>query len=45
MIYTFARVGADIGMRVIDYFTQGCFGWVRLHEKADKERAMPRRQS
>jgi integrase/recombinase XerD len=33
MIYTFARVGAVLQMNVGDYYTQGCRGWVRLHEK------------
>jgi len=41
MVYTFARVGAAIGMRVEDYFVQGRRGWVRLHEKGGKEHEMP----
>jgi integrase len=32
MMFTFARVGAAVGMKVEDYFIQG-LGWVRLHEK------------
>jgi integrase/recombinase XerD len=41
MVYTFARVGAAIGMRVEDFYVQGRRGWVRLHEKGGKEHAMP----
>jgi site-specific recombinase XerD len=41
MVYTFARVGAVLAMRVDDYFTQGRRGWVRLHEKGGKEHVMP----
>jgi site-specific recombinase XerD len=41
MIYTFARVNAAIKMKVMDYFTQGCRGWVRLHEKGGKEHEVP----
>jgi integrase/recombinase XerD len=41
MVYTFARVGAVISMRVEDYFVQGPRGWVRLHEKGGKEHEMP----
>jgi integrase/recombinase XerD len=33
MVFTFARVGAAIGMKVEDYFIQGRRGWARLHEK------------
>ena len=41
MVYTFARVGAAVSMKVEDYFVQGRRGWVRLHEKGGKEHAMP----
>jgi site-specific recombinase XerD len=41
MVYTFARVNAVIGMKVMDYFIQGRRGWVRLHEKGGKEHAVP----
>ncbi len=41
MVYTFARVGAAIGMRVEDVFVQGRRTWVRLHEKGGKEHEMP----
>lgn len=41
MIYTFARVGAVVGMRVQDYYYQGHRATVRLHEKGGKEHEMP----
>jgi site-specific recombinase XerD len=41
MIYTFARIGAVLGMNVGDYFSQGRRGWVRLHEKGGKEHEAP----
>ena len=41
MVYTFARVGAVLQMKVRDYFVQGRRGWVRLHEKGGKEHAVP----
>ncbi len=41
MVYTFARVGAAIGMRVEDVYSQGRRTWARLHEKGGKEHEMP----
>ena len=41
MIYTFARVGAVLQMKVEDYFSQGRRGWVRLDEKGGKEHEAP----
>jgi integrase/recombinase XerD len=41
MVYTFARVGAAVKMRVEDYFVQGRKGWVRLHEKGSKQTSLP----
>src|SRR5690242_17039036 len=41
MTYTFARIGAAVGMRVEDYYPEGKRWWVRLHEKGGKEHAMP----
>jgi hypothetical protein len=38
MIYTFARVGAVLQMKVGDYFRRG---WVRLHEKGGKSMKRP----
>lgn len=36
MVYTFARVGAALGMKVEDVYVQGRRTWVRLHEKGGK---------
>jgi site-specific recombinase XerD len=41
MVYSFARIGAAVGMKVEDVFTQNRRLWVRLHEKGGKEHAMP----
>jgi integrase len=41
MVFTFARVGAALGMKVEDYFIQGRRGWVRLHEKGSKVHDVP----
>ena len=41
MVYTFARIGAALGMRVEDVFTQNRRLWVRLREKGGKAHAMP----
>jgi site-specific recombinase XerD len=41
MVYTFARVGAAIGMRVEDVYIQGRRTWVRLQEKGGKVHEMP----
>lgn len=41
MVYSFARVGAVVGMRLEDYFLQGRRGWVRLHEKGGKRHEVP----
>src|SRR4051812_16546752 len=41
MTYSFARVGAMIGMKVEDYYAQGRRAWVRLHEKGGKQHEMP----
>lgn len=41
MVYTFARLGATLSMRVEDFFVQGRRGWVRLHEKGGKDHEMP----
>jgi integrase len=41
MIYTFARVGAAIGMTVEDFYPQSRRWWVRLHEKGGKRHEMP----
>ncbi len=41
MVYSFARIGAALGMRVEDVFTQQRRLWVRLREKGGKVHAMP----
>lgn len=41
MGYTFARVGAAIGMKVEDFYVQKRRGWVRLHEKGGKVTELP----
>ena len=41
MVYTFARIGSALAMRVEDVYIQGRRTWVRLHEKGGKLHAMP----
>ena len=41
MVYSFARVGAALGMKVEDVYAQNRRLWVRLHEKGGKRHAMP----
>ena len=41
MVYSFARIGAVIQMKVGDYYVQGRRRWVRLHEKGGKEHDVP----
>ncbi|MCC6485533.1 MAG: tyrosine-type recombinase/integrase [Armatimonadetes bacterium] len=41
MIYSFARVGAVVQMRVEDYYQNGKRWWVRLHEKGGKFHEVP----
>ena len=41
MVYSFARIGAALGMKVEDVFTQNRRLWVRLREKGGKPHAMP----
>lgn len=41
MVYSFARVGAALSMRVEDVFTQNRRLWVRLKEKNGKQHEMP----
>jgi len=40
MVYSFARIGAALGMTVEDVFTQNRRLWVRLREKGGKRHAM-----
>ncbi|HKQ47595.1 MAG TPA: tyrosine-type recombinase/integrase [Phycisphaerae bacterium] len=41
MVYSFARVGAVVAMRVEDYFQSGKRWHVRLHEKGGKRHEVP----
>jgi integrase len=41
MVYTFARVGATVTMRVGDYFDHRKRLWLRLHEKGGKRHEVP----
>lgn len=41
MVYSFARVGAVVGMNVEDYTPQGRRMWFRLHEKGGKYHVVP----
>jgi site-specific recombinase XerD len=41
MVYSFARIGAALDMKVEDVFTQHRRLWVRLREKGGKAHAMP----
>ena len=41
MVYSFARIGAALGMTVEDVFTQNRRLWVRLREKGGKRHPMP----
>ncbi len=41
MVYSFARVGAVVGMRVGDYYRNGKRWWLRLHEKGGKFHEVP----
>lgn len=41
MAYTFARVGAVVGLKGEDYYQQGKRWWFRLHEKGGKRHDVP----
>jgi site-specific recombinase XerD len=41
LLYSFARIGAVVAMRVEDVFWQNRHLWVRLHEKGGKHHEMP----
>lgn len=41
MVYSFARVGAVIGMNISDYYQDGKRWWFRLHEKGGKLHQVP----
>jgi len=41
MVYTFARIGAAVSLRIEDVFTQQRRLWLRLHEKGGKRHEVP----
>lgn len=41
MVFSFARIGAVLKMRVKDYYPNGKRWWIRLHEKGSKYHEMP----
>ena len=41
MVYSFARVGAVVSMKVDDYYQDGKRWWIRLHEKDGKWHEVP----
>ena len=41
MVFSFARIGAVVGMRVEDYYQNGKRWWLRLHEKGGKFHEVP----
>ena len=41
MVYSFARIGAALAMKVEDAYVQNRRLWVRLHEKGGKRHDMP----
>ncbi len=41
MVFSFARIGAAVGMKVEDVYTQHRRLWLRLHEKGGKVHEMP----
>ncbi|MEW6367366.1 MAG: tyrosine-type recombinase/integrase [Acidobacteriota bacterium] len=41
LVYSFARIGAALTMKVEDYYPQGKRWWFRLHEKGGKRHDVP----
>src|SRR5438105_14321532 len=41
LVYSFARIGAALAMKVDDYFSEGKRWKLRLHEKGGKEHIVP----
>jgi len=41
MVYSFARVGAVLGMQVEDFYVEGRRAWFRLHEKGGRLHCVP----
>lgn len=40
-MFSFARIGAVLGMKVEDYYQNGKRWWIRLHEKGGKFHEVP----
>jgi hypothetical protein len=45
LVYSFARIGAALSMKVEDVYVQNRRLWVRLHEKGGKRPEMPCRHN
>jgi site-specific recombinase XerD len=45
MVFSFARVGAAVGMDVEDYYAEAERRWLRLHEKGGKRHEVPAHHS
>ncbi|MGH2958224.1 MAG: tyrosine-type recombinase/integrase [Solirubrobacterales bacterium] len=41
LVFSFARIGAALSMKVEDYYPQGKRWWLRLHEKGGKRHDVP----
>jgi site-specific recombinase XerD len=41
MVYSFARISAALSMKVEDYYQNGSYRWLRLHEKGGKFHEVP----
>jgi site-specific recombinase XerD len=41
LVFSFARIGAALSMKVEDYYPQGKRWWLRLHEKGGKRHEVP----
>jgi len=41
LVFSFARIGAALAMKVEDYYSQGKRWWLRLHEKGGKRHEVP----
>lgn len=41
MVYSFARIGAVLGMKVEDFYVEGRRAWFRLHEKGGRLHCVP----
>lgn len=41
LVYSFARIGAAISLKIDDYYPEGKRWWLRLHEKGGKRHEVP----